>query len=121
MEIPEDNYYIDRGYKGIARARCRYLNDLRKLIRERGIKNKLKRSGSDSYILESRDRYRGIDLIFEKRDGYWQINKHNRRVIFNNEGVDPAVYLENLLKEMGEGTLEDKELEFRLRYLRDLM
>jgi len=80
------------------------------------------------YILPARNGYRksgysGVDLIFEKIDeDKWQITDACRKVVFSDENkINRAEYLEEILKNLGIGTIVTEKARFNLLRLKDLL
>lgn len=129
MRLGDSNYYcnIDENLKRIAEsayteAQLKYGLHC---IKDRIIR---KKNEVPIYILPARNGYRksgysGVDLIFEKTgNNKWQVTEECRKVVFEDENkINHAGYLEEILKDLEVGTIITEKIRFNLLRLKDLL
>tara|TARA_Y100000034_G_C6762627_1_gene339772 strand:- start:353 stop:712 length:360 start_codon:yes stop_codon:yes gene_type:complete len=117
-----NNPIIDRGYKGLARAKYKTIKSLRSALRDRGIEDRLEKYNGGRYYRVSSSSEGGISLVFEKKDDVWQITRENWKRLFNVDGVKPEEYLDDMIGQVRRRKIVDPEVvEYHLMRLKDLM
>tara|TARA_Y100000034_G_C6752407_1_gene334596 strand:+ start:413 stop:739 length:327 start_codon:yes stop_codon:yes gene_type:complete len=107
MNIPEEAYVLDEEFRDLARRTYKTLKGLKSSLKQRGLLGRFYECSNDYYLLESKDRARGIDLIFERREGLWRITEENRKRIFNQGNDNPVEYLDRLIERVKVVRLEE--------------